>query len=205
VEKNISIFKKRCLEKDISYNLHRDTGVPEDELIEESRFADVMIVDAETSFGDFYEGSPTPFIKDVITKAQCPVIIAPETFTEVNDLVFAYDGSPSSLFAIKQFTYLFPQLANRHPVIVTVNKKGKWDEDEQNKLKEWLGAHYTNHSFEALEGDAEIRLFDYLLKKDKALLVIGAYGRSGLSQFFKRSHADLLLKTLIQPIFISHL
>ena len=34
---------------------------------------------------------------------------------------------------------------------------------------------------------------------------MGAYGRNDLSQFFKISHADILIKTVTQPIFIAHL
>jgi len=47
--------------------------------------------------------------------------------------------------------------------------------------------------------------FDYLFKRKNMFLVMGAYGRNALSQFFKRSHADLLIETVTQPIFIAHL
>lgn len=65
--------------------------------------------------------------------------------------------------------------------------------------------HYTIFHFEALKGKADKVLFDYLFKRKNMFLVMGAYGRNDLSQFFKSSHADLLIKTVTLPILIAHL
>lgn len=205
IEKNISFFNEGCINREVSYNLHRDRGVPARELIEESRFADVLVVDAETSFNKRYEGTPTEFVRDILKKAECPVIIAPEKFEAIDEIIFSYNGSSSSLFAIKQFTYLFPQLHDKKVSIIQVNEAGKWQDPDKYKFKEWLKEHYTNLHFEALKGKADTILFDYLYKRKNIFLVMGAYGRNDLSQFFKSSHADILIKTVTQPIFIAHL
>ena len=34
---------------------------------------------------------------------------------------------------------------------------------------------------------------------------MGAYGRSKISQLFKKSKADVLIKTITQPIVIAHM
>jgi hypothetical protein len=204
IEKNIAFFKEGSINRGVNYSLHRDRGVPANELIEESRFADVLVVDAETSFNKRYEGSPTEFVKDVLKKAECPVIIAPESFDAVDEIIFAYNGSASSVFAIKQFTYLFPQLHNKKVSIIQVNEEGEWKDANKYKFKEWLKEHYTDLHFEALKGTTDVKLFDYLFKRKNMFLVMGAYGRNTLSQFFKRSQADLLIKTVTQPIFIAH-
>jgi len=59
----------------------------------------------------------------VIGSAQCPVVIAPSANTVVDEIVFCYDGSPSSLFAMKQFTYLLPELTDTKGTIVQVKKE----------------------------------------------------------------------------------
>jgi hypothetical protein len=205
IERNISFFKAGCINREVNYSLHRDRGVPARELIEESRFADVIVVDAETSFNRRYEGSPTEFVKDILKKAECPVIISPESFKAVDEIIFTYDRSSSSAFAIKQFTYLFPQFYNKKVSIIQVNEAGEWHDPDKYKFNEWLKEHYTNLHFEALKGEPGSKLFDYLFNRKNMFLVMGAYGRNALSQFFKRSHADLLIKTVSQPIFIAHL
>lgn len=205
IEKNISFFNEGCIKREVRYSLHRDRGVPASELIEESRFADVLVVDAATSFNKRYEGTPTEFVRDLLKKAECPVIVAPERFEAIDEIIFSYNGSSSSLFAIKQFTYLFPQLHDKKVTIIQVNEAGKWQDPDKYKFKEWMKEHYTHFRFEALKGKADTILFDYLYKRKNMFLVMGAYGRNDLSQFFKSSHADILIKTLTQPIFIAHL
>jgi hypothetical protein len=205
IEKNIAFFKEGCINRGVNYSLHQDRGVPANELVEESRFADIIVADAETSFNKRYEGSPTEFVRDVLKKAECPVIIAPESFDAVDEIVFTYNGSASSVFAIKQFTYLFPQFHNKKVTIIQVNEEGEWKDTNKYKFKEWLKEHYTDLHFEALKGSTDVKLFDCLFKRKNMFLVMGAYGRTGLSQFFKRNQADLLINTVTQPIFIAHI
>jgi len=205
IEKNISFFKEGCINREVRFALHRDRGMPAREVIKESRFADILIVDTETSFNKRYEGVPTEFVTNVLTKAECPVIIAPENFETIDEIIFTFNGSPSSVFAIKQFTYLLPQLYNKKISIVQVTREGLREDSDMYKFKEWLKGHYTDLHFEVLKGETDSTLFDYAFEKENILLVMGAYGRNSLSRFFKRSHADLLIKTVTQPIFIAHL
>jgi hypothetical protein len=205
IEKNISLFKEGCSSRGVNYNLHRDRGIPARELIEESRFADVLVIDGETSFNKRYEGTPTEFVKDILKKAECPVIIAPQRFDAIDEITFTYDGSSSSVFAIKQFTYLFPQLHDKKVTIIQANENGEWQDLHKYKFKEWLKEHYTDLHFEGLKGNPDTKLFDYLFERKNTFIVMGAYSRNALSQFFKRSHADILIKTVTQPIFIAHL
>lgn len=204
IEKNITLFKQKCIGERITCRVHRDRGVPANELIEESRFADLVVVDADTSFNKRYEGSPTEFVKDILQKAECPVVIAPESFDGINEVIFTYNGSASSVFAIKQFTYLLPQLHEIKVSIAQVNESGKWEDRDKYIFSEWLKDHYSNLHFEALKGDTTTALFDYLLRRKDIFLVMGAYGRNTLSNFFKHSQADLLIKGISQPIFIAH-
>ena len=204
IEKNISVFKKECISRKVNYGVHKDSGVPATELIEESRFADVLIIDAGTTFNKEFEGTLTKFVRDILKKSECPVIIAPKNFEGIDEIVFTYDGSSSSVFAIKQFTHLFPQFHKNKKSIIQVNESGQWNAKDKYKLNELLKEHYTNLHFEALKGEADSKLFNYLFNKKKIFLVMGAYGRNALSMFFKHSHADRQIKTGLQPIFIAH-
>ena len=204
VNNSITFFTEGCISRCVGYNLHRDIGVPAHELIEESRFADILVVDAQTSFNKTYEGAPTEFVRDILKNAECPVIVSPEGFETIDEIIFAYNGSASSVFAIKQFTYLLPELRNKKVSIIQINEDGEWRDPDKNKFKEWLKEHYSDLHFEAQKGNSDEKLFDYLFKRKNIFLVMGAYGRNALSQFFKRSHADIIIRTVTQPIFIAH-
>jgi len=204
IDHNISFFKNACEKRGVRYCIRRDEGSPAKEIIEETRYADVLVIDAETSFNKRFEGNPSDFVKDVLKEAECPVVIAPETFDGINEIIFTYDVSKSSVFAVKQFTYLFPQLEDVKVTVVHVDENGEVPGPEKKKFQDWLSGHYSEIHFEELKGDPESELFAYLLRKKNVFMITGAYGRSAISRFFKHSRADLLIKTITQAIFIAH-
>jgi len=204
IEKNISLFKEACENRSVRYNIHRDRGTPAPEIIAESRYADLVIVDASTSFTKRYDGSPGKFVKDILKESECPVIIAPGTFDGIDEIIFTYDSSKSAAFAIKQFTYLFPEFDDRKVIILQVNNEGVWADQDKYNFREWLQTRYSTMVFEVMKGNTEDKLFDYIFKRKNVFVVMGAYGRSSVSKFFKASHADLLIRTITQPIFIAH-
>lgn len=205
IEKNILAFKDACCNRSVNCHLRRDKGQPAKDIICDSRYADLLVIDAATSFKKKFEGTPTRFVKDILSEAECPVIIAPERFEAPDEIIFAYDGSKSAMFAIKQFTYLLPELLDKKLILVQVSEPGKAVHPDKYPLKERLLNHYADFEFETLIGNTDTRLFDYLLKKKNSMLVMGSYGRNTVSRFFKRSSADLLIKTITPPVFIAHL
>ena len=125
VSLNIKRFKESCVCRETTGLIHRDRGIPLSEVVEESRFADLIIVDPVTSFSKSNRGVPSRFVKDVLLDSECPVLIAPYSFDGLDKVIFAYNGTQSSVFAIKQFTYLFPGLSDRKAIVVNVSKDDK--------------------------------------------------------------------------------
>lgn len=205
VEMNIHRFRDACLCRETLSLIHRDRGVPLGEIIAESRFADLIIVDPETAFNRRDAVMPGKFVKDVLRSAECPVLIAPYSSGDMDEIIFAYDGSPSSVYAIRQFAHLFPDLRSTPVTIVSIRDDEEFALEEQFKIKEWLQAHFDTLHFEVRhDGGASDQLFAYLIEKKNAIVVMGAYGRNEVSNFFRPSHANLLVKTVNLPIFISH-
>jgi nucleotide-binding universal stress UspA family protein len=201
---NILQFRRACESRGVVPNIHRDRGTPLDEVVRESRFADLVVVDPETSFARKKGPLPGKFVKDVLQEAECPVIIAPYTFHAIDEVIFAYNGSASSVWAIKQFTYLFPEMKQKKAVIVEVKEKNDGAIEEQYKMKEWLRQHYANVEVKIYVGDPSDELFGYLIDKKNAIVVIGAYGRGWLSRLLKPSQARIIVKTVNLPLFITH-
>jgi hypothetical protein len=204
IEKNIALFKEGCEKRGVRYSIHKDSGMPTKEVIAESRYADVLVLDAETSFSKKFEGVPTEFVKDILKDSECPVIVAPESFDGIDEIVLTYNGSKSSVYAIKQFCYLFPKLKDKKVTVIEIDEEGLCSAEEKEKFKEWLNGHYASIKLDVLKGETEAELFAYLLRKKNVFIVMGAYGRSAISQFFRHSRADLLIKTITQAIFIAH-
>ncbi|HEY0678852.1 MAG TPA: universal stress protein [Chitinophagaceae bacterium] len=203
-EQNIRQFRQFCENRGVNCTLHVDRGTPLAEVMIESRFADMLIVDPEMTFEDVSDGFPSAFIKEVLAKSECPVIIAPQSFDGIDEIVFAYDGSSSSVFAIKQFTYLFPQFTDKKITIFEADESHTPEITEKDKIHELIRMHYSTIAFQVMRGKASDELFGYLLNRKNAFVVLGAFGRNMLSGFFRRSVADLVIKTINLPVFIAH-
>lgn len=204
-EENIRQFEKVCVSNGVRFQIHvNGAHSPAKTIIEESRFADLVIVKAETSFEKTFEGAPTNFVKEVLAGAECPVLVAPLTFTGIDQIVFAYDGSRSSVFAIKQFAYLFPELTDKKAIVLQVNKEVTMPLKEKEKIGGLLKMHYSGIGFQVLQGKPSDELFGFLLEKKNTLVVMGAFGRGWLSGLIRPGTADLLLKTMNLPFFITH-
>lgn len=204
IQSNIRLFKEICTSNEVCSDIYLNNEVDVDDLIVGSCFADLVVVDAALKLSNDPSSVPTDSVKEILTRSHCPVIISPLSFERIDELIFTYNGSSSALFAIRQFTYLFPEYFDKKLSVIQVNKSGKWPEKDQGKFKEWLNNHYLDVNFIALEGVAENELMTYLLRKKHAFIVMGAYSRNSFSQFFNESTAEVLIKTLTQPIFIAH-
>lgn len=197
-------FLDECALKGVKAEALVDKGTPLEEVAFESRFADLLVISPKTS----YKGSgktPTPFVKGVLERAECPVVISPHLFEKIEELVFCYDGSASSLFAMKQFTYLFPQYHSLKTIVLEIRESVTPETDEgHRRTVQWLKGHYEKVGIHNLNGTVKNELFTYFLKKKNQFIVMGAFGRSMFSQFFRPSSATTLVGTVDLPLFIAH-
>lgn len=200
---NIRAFKAYCEAQDVVYRVHRDQDVPQAELLAESRYADVII----TSSGLFATSPlelPAGLVKELLAKSECPIMIAPHHAEPIDKVLFACDGNASAVFAIKQFTYLFPELRDAELTVLQADEDAEFSETEKEKLYGYLKEHYSRIDFKDLRGKPEDELFNYTLREERACLVMGAFGRNWLSRLFKASTADLMIKVNNLPVFITH-
>lgn len=202
----ITLFTRECSYHAISSETYVDKGEPIQLVLQESRYADVLVLDPDLSFyNDSTDQLPTHFVKEILSRAECPVILAPAKDVDIREIVFCYDGSASAVFAVKQATYLFPEFRAVNVLLLAVKKSENEDTSEdERRMMAWLQAHYTHVTYTALNGTTKDQLLTYFLRKEKKLVVLGAYGRTALSNFFRPSAADTLVRTVDLPLFITH-
>lgn len=203
-EANEKLFAEACVNRSVNYQIHTNRKASVKDIIHESRFSDLIIIDPSTSFANETESTPSHFVKEVLAGAECPVVIAPFSFDAIEEIVFPYDGSKSSVFSIKQFAHIFPALKNKPTTVLQVDENEKLPGADAAEIKQLMATHFGKFKFEHLQGQAEDELFGYLLGKKNVFVVMGSYGRGLFSNLFKKSTADLLVKAINLPIFIAH-
>ncbi len=205
-DQSVEMFKAACMKAKVKYAVHRDRNVAIHELLHESIYSDLLIVENKESFNHYQEKMPSRFIRDLLSDVQCPVLVVPARYKTVGKIVLLYDGEPSSVYALKMFSYLLPSLKSERVEILTVTRK---EEDlfipDNRSVREFAKSHYSLADYIVLNGEAEQEIINYLRQqKENLLVVLGAYRRSRVSRWFKHSMADALMAHLQVPLFIAH-
>jgi hypothetical protein len=170
-EDNILLFEEACRRRGVRTTIHFDTEDLIAAINTETRFADLLIVDPELLFEDT---SIPGFMQEVLAKSECPVVMAPYVFTDVDEILYVYDGSASSTLAIKQFAYLFPKLTDLRITVVQTGDKANIAVAEKKKLGEFLQMHFSGIGFRVLEGNTEREWLAYLQGRKNIFVIMGA-------------------------------
>ena len=204
VNKNISLFKEACIAEGIEFRIHKDTDLMAiSSLIEETRFADVLLISSDLFYANVSKQQPNFYLEEVLKRAECPVMLIPENYDEPGQVVLAYDGNESSVFAIKQFAYLFPELAKKETVLLSIIQHED-EMPEYSLVTELVSSHYPNLNVQSLHLKQKKDFATWLSDKPNSVVVMGAFARSALSQLFKKSFATDVIHDIKMPLFISH-
>lgn len=206
-DESVRFFQSACGKVGINYSVHRDTGIAIQELKHESMFADLVVINENESFSRKKEQSPTRFVKDLLADVQCPVLVVPAAYKPVDKVVLLYDGRPSSMFAIRMFSYLFGAMADLPIEVFTVKEKymDSLRLPDNKLMREFVKRHFSRATFSVVKGNSEEQIPGHLRNhRENELVVTGAYRRSGFSRMFKSSMADVLMRELDTPLFIAH-
>jgi len=199
-------FEMACREAGLNYTLHHDRNIALQELLHESIYADLLVINNKETLTHYEENTPTRFIRGLLSEVQCPVLVVPDQFNPIDDIVLLYDGEPNSVFAIKTFGYILPSFKYFNTEVISVKNLAQTLHVPDNRLmKEFMKRHYPKATYTVLKGIPEIEIVRHLKEKGKnMLIVLGAYRRGVVSRWFKASMADILLQELNAPLFIAH-
>lgn len=200
-------FEQSCGKAKINFSVRRDKSIALQELKHESMFADLIIISEHETFTRYKQKPPTRFMKDLLADVQCPVLVVPGIYKPIDKITLLYDGGPSSLYAVKMFSYLLGDY-NEAPVEVFTVKSAYLDNlhlPDNKLMREFIKRHFPKADYKVVKGDPEEQVVGYLRNhKENELVVLGAYRRSELSRWFKTSMADILMRELDTPLFIAH-
>jgi hypothetical protein len=203
-ERAVEEFKEACNNAQLPCTIHHSKNFALKELLHESVYADLLIINRNETFSHFDELVPTPFIKDVMADVQCPMLIVPNVFKKIDEIVLLYDGKPSSVYAIKMFTYMFPLLNKLDTEVLFVNDERMFLPDSR-LVKEFIRLHIPNAVYTVLKGSPRAEIINYCKERTKnKLIVLGAYNRGAVSRWFQHSMADALMQEVDNPLFIAH-
>jgi nucleotide-binding universal stress UspA family protein len=203
----VAVFEAACLTNEVRYSIHRNSNGAMKDLLEESVYADLLIINATQSMSIEKEAVPTRFVKHVLNHTQCPVLLVPPTYVPFNKVVLLYDGELSSVNAVKSFSYLFHDLKDL-PAEVLVTKEPKESSHLPHNclMKEFIRRRYPKAEYRLISSSPEDEVMRYLEPgKAAPLLVLGSYRRGQLARMLGLNMAERLLQAWEMPLFIAAL
>jgi hypothetical protein len=205
VHKSQQLFVSECESSGIRHQVHSYTKEWNKEILEkESRYADMVIISEELFCCDALDKQPNYFMEETIRLAECPVIVVPENFRAIEKVAIAYDGKKESMFALRQFANLFPNLMDCPTDIIHIKDDESEEIPDRELLLEYTKAHFEARFTSKLHFDPKKYFTSWLDNKKNVLLVTGSFSRSGLSNMFKESFAREVISKHSCPIFIAH-
>jgi len=205
VQENIDRFKVLCENNGIEYRVHKDFYdfvLPE--LKRESIYSDMIILGSEVFYENVGIHDSNVYLQQVLHDVVCPVVLVPEKFDFPESIIVAYDGTENAIFAIKQFAYLFPELCSLPCMLVYASKEHDSEIPHKEMVEELAGWHFKNLTIYKLDINPRKHFSAWMSERNSSMLVSGSFGRSGLSQLFKRNFINEVIGDHKLPVFVSH-
>lgn len=205
VKENIHRFESFCRTNHIHFKVHKEYfnfALPE--LRKETRYTDLLIISSQVFYEQAGTQRPNVYLQEALHGVECPVIVVPEQFDFPAANILAYDGSAASVFAIKQFAYLFPEFVNQPTVLVHAKESENEPFPDDANIHEFASGHFPQLTWLRLKADPKPNFSTWVMDNKGAIIVSGSFGRSGFSMAFKKSFVSDVISAHHMPVFIAH-
>jgi len=198
----IAEFKKCIKEKNTPGDVIIEKGDPEELIISESMYYDLIILGQKTSFR-FGSSEDDSLQQKIVSHGICPVLIIPREYRHIEKILICFDGSIQATKAIHALVHSgFSK--QRQLILLNVSSDVEKSNLLLNKMGEYLSAWDMAFEKVRLEGDVDEMISSYVNENDVDLVVLGAYGKNVILKFIFGSVTKKLIKISDRPLFIFH-
>ena len=198
----LDAFSRICDDRNINAILHADTGSPVSELIEESKFHDFIVIGKQTSF-EYNANETYGTLQRVLRNGLIPVLAVPDSVREIKKVLVAYDNSIPASKAVHMFLLLGIWKAC-DITLLTVNDDAEAAQGLLDNLGEFFESYGIKPNIVTQSGHPDTAVKSYIAENDIDMLVMGAYGRKSVREFFVGSVTQHLIQETTIPLFLYH-
>lgn len=204
MDRSITQFEVLCKKNNIQYKVYKHNGFEAlQSLLDETRFSDLCILSSEHFLAGLDNSQPNMEMSEFLHRTECPVLLTPEKYIAPGEILFAYDGGDACMAAIKQFCRLMRKYSHLPLSVVHFGSSGdSWP--SALTATEYINCHFSVFTVKVINRSKIDDMETWLSEYSNPLLVTGAYSRSGISRFFKKSFAKGIIAEHNIPLFIFH-
>ena len=195
-------FARICDDRKINAVLHADTGRPFSEIIEESKFHDFIVIGKRTFF-EYTADESYGTLERVLKNGLAPVLAVPDAVREIKKVLVAYDNSVPASKVVHMFLLL--GIWNACDItLLTVNDDAEAGQKLLENLAEFFESYGIQPKLATRSGHPDAAVISYIAENDIDMLVMGAYGRKSVREFFVGSVTQHLIQETTIPLFLYH-
>ncbi len=189
----------------LNYEIYNDFKLSTHEVVKQTTFADLLVL----SYHIFYQKNnrfDNNLLYQILKGSRCPVLIIPKGMRSIDNIIFAYDGKETSVFALKSYSALFSD-AMKDKVVSILTVTPSLEEEIKNEkfLLDLAKHYYDNVGVQLLEGsNISSEIMSFADTVENPLVIMGAYGRSSVSNLIIPSVARGIIEERRLPLFIAH-
>jgi len=204
----LETFDGYCREVGAECELANRAGVPFQCILDEGRYADLIVVGSRTHFHYETRESSGDTLRRLMEVCACPVLAVPQEATGCpRHAIVANDGSFEAARAMRAFVAL-TACAKNPPSVTLVHVGEGSDEDGQVQLetaRRYVASYGLDVEIERRQGNPSEQIEAAALAHEDCMIVMGAYGRRGvIGKIFFGSTAAAIVEHQRVPLFVYH-
>lgn len=170
-------------------------GIADDLIVERGQHADLLVLGRDGQHAAFRTGLIGSTVDGVLRKTAKPALVVPSGAKLAGPLVLAFDSSPGSRIGAN----LAVQIATRlgEPIYVFVDSKDKGRAAARfDEVRSVVGSlPVPVREVSSTLGRPDVKIVDSAREVRAGLIVMGAYGRSRITEYFVGSNAAAVVRT----------
>jgi len=198
----LEAFAARCTERGISCDTTLGMGVIANEICDQARMADLVVVGHRGVNEQFSSGLLGSTTESVTRKSPRPVLVCPMRFASIQRPLLAYDGSPRASAAMHAAAELASALA-LPLTVVHVARDEAGDGKVLDEARRYLQSYDLTVGYEMVRGYPHERIVEVIRERGYDLLFLGAYGHSRIIEMVLGSTTEFLLRNSSCPVFLA--
>ena len=156
-------------------------------IMDQCRFADMFI----SSKGAFENEFKMLFEKGTNDDENlcCPKLLLPNNYEGISNVALIYDGTTTSLYAVKQFCRILPEVCRNHDVVLLIFSIDDYSSDKEQNDKmfvNYLQQHCSHLAVHYYSGEDSEHLKKMLDINSNTLLITGDVENSKMEKIFTR-------------------
>jgi nucleotide-binding universal stress UspA family protein len=205
VEEFLTRFAERCTAEHVSARVFKEVGLPHEEILEEAQRYDAIVLGKQSYFHFETQEGPDETLFQVLRHAPRPVITVPLSLPQSESILLAYDGSLQAARAAQALA--FTGLCQGRAVhVLTIDQDAERGETTAARASEYLGSHgiVAERRVLTVDQDDGTTVLQQAAALDAGLIVMGAYGKPAIQEFFFGSTTRKVLKDATVPLLLYH-